>query len=393
MIEINRKIMPNYFFKAFVQIFSSFLLVGCSASGQWKAPVSPSDWTRVSQGFRSDATIVSYAPSKNPSYLGYSADGTYGKAVQYLISDDLDKIIGMNGLKILLISQNAELAYEKYAADELKKATPLGYSISKSLTSLAIGKLLCKNPDISLNTKGKNIVPGFEGTSWGESTVEQILMMQSGSSVQEPKRGGWQSESVASRHRPIFWGENNLDTAESMKSDDTRKFVPGTSFQYNNYDTLFLGLIIEAVAKKPFHEFFENEVWNEIGAQQSGAWFVNQKKQTYTYLGFSASPEDWIRIGNYVINNMEKDDCFANYLKKAAFQTQKSFAPTRCYGYQFWSWCNKDTFFFLGFGGQYLIMNPKKRWVAYAHQATHDNDPELIRVLMNVMSAAPIVVR
>lgn len=393
MIDIHKKINGNLFLNIFRCSFLCFLLVGCGANGQFVIPVSPSDWTRVSQGFRSDAKIVILPPSKNPKFLGYSVDDGYGKTVEYLISKDLDKIVGMGGLKIFLLSQNGRVVYDKYASDDLKNATPLGYSISKSLTSLAIGKMLCKNPEIGLHTRGKDIVPGFEGTSWGESTVEQILMMQSGSSRQEPKRGGWQSESVASRHRPIFWGRNNLDAAGSMKSDDVKEFEPGTSFQYNNYDTLFLGLIIEAVEKKPFYEFFQAEVWNQIGAGRPGAWFVNQKMQTYTYLGFSASPEDWIRIGNYVIDSMEKDDCFSNYLQKAAYQSQRSFVPTRCYGYQFWSWCNKDAFFFMGFGGQYLIMNPRKRWVAYAHQASDSNDAALIRMLMNVMGVAPVVER
>lgn len=370
------------------------LYSACGAvCAQWRSTVSPDDWDRVSQGFRKEAKVVFLPPSDSPLNLESYSDEITAKRTVSMIDTVLNKFIGMKGTRILIISTNKKIIYSKYASNSLRSSTPLGYSMSKSLTSLAIGKLLCKYPLITLNTKGKDLVTGFDGTSWGESTLEQILMMKSGSSIQEPIRAGWQSETVAKNHRSIFSGENKLDVVEKMKSDDDKSFASGTTFQYNNYDTLFLGLVIESVSGIKFHKFFEEEIWSEVGAKQAGAWFVNEKGQTYTYLGFSADPEDWIRIGNYVNDSVEKNDCFGEYLKKATFQLQKTFVPTRCYGYQIWSWCNSEEFFFMGYGGQYLIMNPIRQWVAYAHQTTHENDRDLIGVLRNVMYYAPKVRR
>jgi CubicO group peptidase (beta-lactamase class C family) len=374
-----------------VCIALTLTVAGCAGNVQWRTPVSPDDWDRASEGFRKNATVVHIDPSTAPRNLEYSPEDSAAMRAESIMAPTLNKIMGMRGTRILIISSNKNIIYSRYASNSLKSSTPLGYSMSKSLTSLAIGKLLCKNPSVTLKTKGKDLVAGHDGTSWGESTLEQILMMQSGSSVQEPARAGWQSELVGARHRPIYWGGNKLDISESMRSDDTKAFAPGVSFQYNNYDTLFLGLVIEAVSGMPFHKFFKEEIWDEVGAKHSGAWFVNEKGQTYTASGFSADPEDWIRIGNYVIERMQKEDCFGEYLKKATFQIQRSFVPTRCYGYQIWSWCNKDAFFFLGYGGQYLVMSPSRRWVAYAHQTTHDNDRELIGALINAMYSASII--
>jgi hypothetical protein len=46
----------------------------------------------------------------------------------------------------------------------------------------------------------------------------------------------------------------------------------------------------------------------------------------------------------------------------------------------------KDSFFFLGFGGQHLIVNPNKRWVAYVHQISEENNNQLIFLLRTAMN-------
>ena len=170
-----------------------------------------------------------------------------------------------------------------------------------------------------------------------------------------------------------------------MLEDDEIKYKPGEIFNYNNYDTLALSSIIEAATNQSFSEFFEKEIWNSVGAVKEGAWLRNRKNQTATYVGFSAAPEDYVRLGHY-INELFNDQssCIGKYLNDAIKPKQKTFVPTRCYGFQIWSWCNNNNFFFTGYGGQYLVMQPKQNIVYYVHQGTHDNDAKVMSIFNQI---------
>ncbi len=339
-------------------------------------------WNNASEGFRSLGMVRMGLASANPSPIhAYQAENHLAKQYQDRIGAGIEQLMGQLKTRIVLISSDRHIVYQNYATQSMRSSTPLGYSMSKSLTSLTVGHALCANPNIVLSTKAEVLIPRLKGSSWGQSSIEELLLMKSGSARQDPQSNGWQSEAVALTHRPVYVGGRTQDVFDLMIKHDLKEFKPGTSHQYSNYDTLTLGFVVEAITGKKFHEYFYETIWKEIAANRNGAWLVNGLDQTYTAAGFSAAPEDWLRIGHYVIDQINTKTCLGQFLSKAIEPKERSFTPTRCYGYQIWNWCQKDTFFFLGYGGQYLIMNPGKRWVAYVHQTTHENDAQLIALL------------
>lgn len=336
-------------------------------------------WNNASDGFRSMGDVRVGQAAATPSSLGaYQSELPISKQYQERIGAGVEKLMGQLKTRIVLISSDRQIVYQNYATRSMQTATPLGYSMSKSLTALTIGHALCANQNIPISTKAESLVPRLTGSSWGQSSIEELLLMKSGAAKQEPHRNGWQSDAVAELHRSVYLGGHQHDVIELMIKHDLKEFNSGTSHQYSNYDTLALGLLVEAITAKKFHEYFFETVWKEIAASKNGAWLVNGLDQTFTAFGFSAAPEDWLRIGNYVIDQINSGTCLGQFLSKASEPKERTYISTRCYGYQIWNWCRKDTFFFLGYGGQFLVMNPSKRWVAYAHQTTHENDAQLI---------------
>ncbi len=343
-------------------------------------------WNNVSDGFRTQGIVQMGKAAESPSTINsYQSENPLSKLYQERIGTGVEKLMGQLKTRIVLISSDRQVVYQNYAARSMQTATPLGYSMSKSLTALTIGHALCANPNISISTKAETLVPRLTGTSWGQSSIEELLLMKSGAARQEPKLAGWQSEAVALQHRPVYLGGHNQDVLELMHKHDLKEFQPGTAFQYSNYDTLSLGFLVESITGKKFHEYFFETVWKEISASKNGAWLVNGLGQTFTAFGFSAAPEDWLRIGHYVIDQINSGNCLGKYLSKASEPKERTYVSSRCYGYQIWNWCRKDTFFFLGYGGQYLVMNPSKRWVAYAHQTTHENDAQLVSLFFQAL--------
>ncbi len=356
-------------------IFIGSLCICVSVHADMPPKTSSQGWDAASYGYRRTAKVAILNASNQPAEVGEYSQQSQAQLFPEALIKSIDETIALDNTRIFLAAVNNKIVIEKYASFWLKSSTPLGYSMSKSLTSMAIGKLICKYDSINLKTKGSEIIGEFKGTSWGNATVEDVLKMASGSSTATPPYTGWHTEKIASKHRGIYDGSANVDLIKEMISDDGKAYEPGSSYQYNNYDTLFLGLVVEAVSNKKFHEFFDEEIWRNVKSQKSGGWLVNNNGTTYTAMGFSASPEDWIRLGYYVIDSIKKDDCFGNYLKSATKNLMKTHANSTCYGFQIWNFCRPGAFHFWGFGGQHLIITPSKNTVIYTHSAIQASDP------------------
>jgi CubicO group peptidase (beta-lactamase class C family) len=114
-------------------------------------------------------------------------------------------------------------------------------------------------------------------------------------------------------------------------------------------------------------------------------------------MGFSASPEDWLRIGYYVIDSMKKEDCFGSYLRNAVNTMHRTHVSTMCYGFQIWNFCRNGLFIFWGFGGQHLVVNPNRNIVIYTHSAIQADDSQsqgnlfkiLVSVTRSISTSAP----
>jgi len=302
------------------------------------------------------------------------------------VTDDVKEIMDSQGTRIVLLSVNKKIVLEKYLKNSLKDSTPLAFSMSKSLTSLAIGQAYCAGNIKSLDDSVTTYVPRLANTSWGNSTVKQVLLMNSGSAVGNFE-SGWSAEHVKFQNSFIYSGWKYKDYVDDMIANDDKKFKPGEVFQYNNYDTVALGLIIEGAVKKEFVEYFHESIWALVGAEHDASWLRNRNNQAATYNGFSASPEDYIRLGHY-INSLYKDpsSCMGKYLRES-IKPKQQVSPTRCYGYQIWTWCDeKYGFFFVGYGGQYLIMQPQRDIVYYVHQGSQKNDAKVISLYSKMVN-------
>jgi len=325
--------------------------------------------SNITNGYRHLASVA-YV---NPSEKSHQKILRKGSPPEGVIKT-LDQLFDRNNAKALLVAQGEDIIYERYSFGTGRRSTPLGYSMSKSLTALTVGKALCEGHISSINDPLKKYVPALAETSWGDSSVRDVLRMSSGAYDTLMSMHGHKNlqHSQAFGHSEHI-GKMNEDYTDLMRMADERKHPPGIEFNYSNFDTIALGLLIQGSTQMSFPAYFEKSIWQPAGTQSKGAWFINQKKQTSTYQGFSASPEDWIRIGIMVLNQLKnQDDCFGKFTKEATSKQINSFGPAPNYGYQIWVNCGspKSDFCFVGYGGQYLVFNVEKNIVIYHHATT-----------------------
>lgn len=348
----------------------------CAVQGASIYPESV--WYKFSQGFRSDANVTRFPKSASPSTLSQTNASDWAQDVLSLNSQ-IERIVSDDRTRIVVIARRRGIVAEHYSNRWLRLATPLGFSMSKSITALTVGKAICdgkiENPDLPVAQS----FPTLSGTSWGDASVYDILGVKSGAA--QTATTGWQSDSVQGEFSGLYTGTIKGEFSELLRRNDTHFTKPGSSHQYNNLDTVALSLLLDGKTGG-FAKYFREAVWEDVGAESDGAWIMNSRGQLAGYTGFSASPHDWVRIGFYVLERLKRSDCFANFLKQAITNVSTAEQPGRCYGYQLWTWCkDAGAFFFTGAEGQYLIVFPNNEIVAFVHQINEENSLKLLPLI------------
>jgi CubicO group peptidase (beta-lactamase class C family) len=355
--------------------FSSALVLG--APSLYAQEIDDQIARMMSEGWRAQTTHVIVRAAGGPARR-LSPPETSVSAIDPQV-DKLRALVELRGkqpgTRAVLISQSGILQVERYLSNAVSAtSSPIGNSMSKSLVSLAVGKALCQGKLASLDLKAEQAVESLAGTSWGRSSVRDLLRMTSGAFYTDNVRPtGWKDQQDVLDNRAIYSRRLTRSFVDLMKARDSRQFEPGSTFNYNNYDTVVLNLVVEKAVGKPFATFFAEQIWSDVGAERDGAWVTNQLGEVAGYFGFSAAPRDWVRLGEYVLEKLAQDDCFGRYLREATTEQVKANWPfNKSYGYQIWTNCTRKpgSFCFVGNHGQQLILHPASKTVLYVHGIT-----------------------
>ncbi|MFL2801210.1 MAG: serine hydrolase [Paracoccaceae bacterium] len=253
-----------------------------------------------------------------------------------------------------------------------KEIKPGGNSITKSILSLAIGKAHCDGK-LNIQEKAFKYSKLLTDTSWGNSTIEQLLMMSSGANKVSPRFMGHKDEQMQKNAADIIWKRNNLSNAEAFLYVDEKYQPPGKKMIYSTSDSIALSYVLEGATNKPLHIYLK-KMWDEIGSNYDANFLLNSRNEPVAHSGFAANPYDYVALGNYVLDSLKKDDCYGNYLRKAITTKidNPSFTDNRNYGYHIWTDCmfGNDAFCFVGGFGQFLLMYPEKDTVLFIHSTS-----------------------
>ena len=321
-------------------------------------------------------------PSNTPIILNQKQNLT--TAQQALVVKANSIISSTPGNMAIVVIENDEIIFEKYHPQTTSQTPLMGYSASKSMTSLAVGKAICSGLIKDINAKSKDINPSLNAMAYGDATVRQLLMMSSGALRGSLAKGGTPDISTSGNPTlPIFW--DILQQLDEVKARQVRSdgslVMPGEEFSYKNYDNLSLSLMFIQNGVNHFPNVFENEVWKYFGAENPAYWVHDKNGIVYTNSTLIATPRDWARVGVGIKNIIKanNNDCFTNYLKDAFARdivndctilgADYCISPTYThYGYQYWVNGANDlpgTISMNGAYGQRLVINPAKNRVMW----------------------------
>ncbi len=292
------------------------------------------------------------------------------------------RLLEKDGLLGLLLLENGRIVFEGYREPAQASTPLLGYSMSKSVTSLVVGQAVCDGL-LRLENQAQSYIPEFEGMVYGTATLLQLLTMSSGAPRAGPS--GWQRSQSG---QDILRGRITMfDGIREFGGPQTGTFSPmkpGDEFAYKNNDTNALSVILNSVLKESFSKYFESTIWRAVGAESKAYWNVDKDGLFGGWAGFHATLRDWGRIGLYVSDKYRsnEDDCFSKYVKSATTPRVKnvlklggvSFAS---YGYQFWTenrHTSPKSFWMIGYAGQRMGINPDRGRIMVV--VSHKTDPQ-----------------
>lgn len=258
-----------------------------------------------------------------------------------------------------IVIENGELLYESYARGASRESRLNAYSMTKSLTALAVGEAFCAGKIKSLSDPASMYAPQLAGTAYGAASIRNLLSYTSG--AQDPGGDGYAGIHDRADFRAM--AEHRLGLVDLLKKYGEPRFEPGKKFIYNGLDSETLSLVVRGATGMPLPQWFESTVWQKVGAEFEAGWYLDREGNGVAEVLFFATTRDYARIGLYVLERLSgkvKDPCLNEFIQDAAMpHVHKGYwdsAPR--FGLGLHKGADGNTWIF-GHGGQRIGMNAK----------------------------------
>jgi CubicO group peptidase (beta-lactamase class C family) len=157
-------------------------------------------------------------------------------------------------------------------------------SVTKSIVSLAVAKLLTNNKLDSLDTPVSHFYPEWKQGLKKDITVRHLMNQTSG------------LQNVDRTSVEIYPAPNTIQLGLCASVVDT----PGTNFSYNNKATNLLAGIIEKVSGEKMDDYLGSSLFKPLGITDYN-WNTDDAGNPYAMSGFKVYPSDLAKLGQLVL--------------------------------------------------------------------------------------------
>lgn len=273
----------------------------------------------------------------------------------------VDQYFDRQKVTSLQILKDGKLLLEKYQYGRNQESRFLSYSMAKSVTALLIGIAADKRFIQSLDDPAEKYSSTLKGTSYGATSIRDLLRMASGIEFVENYSG---NDDMAKLSRSVVTGSPS--TAELFKNF-YRRTLAGQRFNYSSLETMALGYLLKDLTGKTITELTKEWIWNPIGAEDESYWLLSKEGMEGVYCCFAASPRDWAKVGLLFAQNGKVN---GNQIVASQFLIEATSPDTLTpslkngitntfagYGYQIWLLPGEGRQFYLrGIHGQSIFV-------------------------------------
>ena len=280
----------------------------------------------------------------------------------------------------LIVIKKDTIIYEKYFNGFSRDSYFHSQSMAKSFISFLIGAAIDDGLIKSIEDPITNYIPELleRDQRFIKISIRDLLEMRSGleyntslipfTNIHSP----WHDEAVGYYHPNI---RKLLLEKVEISSE------PGKDFQYSNYNTSYLGLIIERATNLTVSNYLEQKLWSKI-MEYNALFSIDSKESSFEYMPsrLIARAIDYARFGQLMLNegNWYGNQIISKDWIQESTRENKSIprdiyprwfgrsGKRIYYNYQWWGHVNKDgTYHYYANGnlGQNIYIIPDKETV------------------------------
>ncbi len=266
----------------------------------------------------------------------------------------------------LLVMKDGRIVSETYRNNTSPQSRFIGWSMTKSITSVLVGCALADGTIDSLDTPISRYLPELKGGGYDGVTIRQVMQMRSGVDYEE--RYDFEHPGTAASNHIAALVRNTarfVDVARTLK----RIHAPGEFFQYKTIDTAVLGWLIERVSKGSVAAYTERCLWEPLGAEADGFYIMDGAPgvgREFSGAGFNATLRDFARFGQMVLNGGLADGrriVSEDWIRQSTQPSGGEAQSRGGYGLQWWMVGNSGAFSAIGLQGQYIYIDPATKTV------------------------------
>ncbi len=283
-------------------------------------------------------------------------------------------------VRSLLVTRGDQAPAERYFRGARRsEATPV-YSVTKSITSLLVG--------IAIS----------DGHLGEARHLDSILAPYATQIRSDPRRARLTLRDLLTMRAGIAWNEfaapygtpQNPLTHMFQSADWIGHMLglpmaaaPDSVFNYNSGVSVLLGAALAAATSRPVLDFAQDRLFDALGIARPD-WHASATGVVNTGAGLSLRPADLLRIGQLVLADGQVDGqnvVSADWIHRSMQPVSSTYGGTR-YGYQWWLFGPDGPYdaahpihAAVGYGGQFLFIDPTLRIVAVVTADAFDRDP------------------
>lgn len=254
--------------------------------------------TYIRAFIRRDANVKDYLYF--PERIIHKSDNVYEfrKEINPLVENKLEKLLNVDDFQTFInktktqsfmVIKDNNIIFEAYGSGYNQDSIVTSFSVAKSFDSAMIGKLIEQGKIKSEYQPITDFIPELveRDKRFCSIRICDLLGMCSGISYDEK----FKNDDTKTYYDP------DLRSLAIYKTEIGSE--PDKEFLYNNYNPLFLGIIIERVAGMSVSSCLEKNIWQPMGAENDGSWSLDSNKDAFEKMesGINGRTMDFARFG------------------------------------------------------------------------------------------------
>ena len=279
---------------------------------------------------------------------------------------DATEVLERTYTNALLIIKDGRIVSEIYRNNSNERSRFVGWSMTKSITSVLVGCALADGYIDSLDTAISDYLPELEGGGYDGVSILHVMQMRSG--VEYEERYDFANPGTAASNHIAALVRNTARFADVARTLP-RINEPGSTFQYKTIDTAVLGWLIERATGSSVAAYTASCLWEPLGAEADGYYIMDGPPgvgREFSGAGFNATLRDFGRFGQMMLNGGTADGqriVSEEWVRRSTRPSGATGAQRGGYGLQWWILGDGGAYAAIGLQGQYIYIDPATRTV------------------------------